>query len=88
MEMCIAIRTLMARGRQVSVQAGGGLVYDSVPEAEYQETLNKARAVFTAVAQAESRRPRRGRAARPGAAPRARRRARAAARLAARRRRR
>ena len=55
MEMCIAIRTLMARGRRVSVQAGGGLVYDSVPEAEYQETLNKARAVFTAVAQAESR---------------------------------
>jgi anthranilate synthase component 1 len=54
MEMCIAIRTLMARGRQVSVQAGGGLVYDSVPELEYQETLNKARAVFTAVAQAES----------------------------------
>jgi anthranilate synthase component 1 len=55
MEMCIAIRTLMARGRRVSVQAGGGLVYDSVPEAEYQETLNKARAVFTAVAQAEGR---------------------------------
>jgi anthranilate synthase component I len=55
MEMCIAIRTLMARGRKVSVQAGGGLVYDSVPELEYEETLNKARAVFTAVAQAESR---------------------------------
>jgi anthranilate synthase component I len=55
MEMCIAIRTLMANGRRVSVQAGGGLVYDSVPEAEYQETLNKSRAVFTAVAQAESR---------------------------------
>jgi anthranilate synthase component 1 len=55
MEMCIAIRTLMANGRRVSVQAGGGLVYDSVPEAEYQETLNKARAVFTAVAQAEGR---------------------------------
>jgi len=54
MEMCIAIRTLMARGKKVSVQAGGGLVYDSVPEAEYQETVNKARAVFTAVAQAES----------------------------------
>ncbi len=54
MEMCIAIRTLMARGRKVSVQAGGGLVYDSVPEAEYQETVSKARAVFTAVAQAES----------------------------------
>jgi len=45
----------MANGRRVSVQAGGGLVYDSVPEAEYQETVNKARAVFTAVAQAEAR---------------------------------
>ena len=55
MELCIAIRTLMARGRRVSVQAGGGLVYDSVPELEYQETLNKARAVFAAVAQAEGR---------------------------------
>jgi anthranilate synthase component I len=54
MEMCIAIRTLMARGRRVSVQAGGGLVYDSVPEDEYQETVNKARAVFTAVAQAQT----------------------------------
>jgi anthranilate synthase component 1 len=55
MEMCIAIRTLMANGGRVSVQAGGGLVYDSVPEAEYEETLNKARAVFTAVAQAQGR---------------------------------
>ncbi len=55
MEMCIAIRTLMASGRRVSVQAGGGVVYDSVPEAEYEETLSKARAVFTAVAQAERR---------------------------------
>ncbi len=83
MEMCIAIRTLMASGRRVSVQAGGGLVHDSVPEAEYQETVNKARAVFTAVAQAEARvldavarapaqRAGRGGAARPKAAPRAR----------------
>jgi len=55
MELCIAIRTLMASGRRVSVQSGAGLVYDSVPEAEYQETVNKARAVFTAVAQAEAR---------------------------------
>jgi anthranilate synthase component 1 len=55
MEMCIAIRTLTANGRRVSVQAGAGIVYDSVPAAEYQETVNKARAVFTAVAQAEGR---------------------------------
>jgi anthranilate synthase component 1 len=55
MEMCIAIRTLMANGKRVSVQAGAGIVYDSVPAAEYQETVNKARAVFTAVAQAQGR---------------------------------
>jgi len=55
MEMCIAIRTLMANGRRVSVQAGGGIVYDSIPAAEYQESVNKARAVFTAVAQAQGR---------------------------------
>jgi len=54
MEMCIAIRTLLQKGRRVSVQAGAGLVYDSVPAAEYQETVNKARALFNAVAQAES----------------------------------
>jgi anthranilate synthase component 1 len=55
MEMCIAIRTLLQSGRRVSAQAGAGLVYDSKPAAEYQETVNKARALFTAVAQAESR---------------------------------
>jgi anthranilate synthase component 1 len=55
MEMCIAIRTLMANAGKVSVQAGAGIVYDSVPSAEYQETVNKARAVFTAVAQAQGR---------------------------------
>jgi anthranilate synthase component 1 len=55
MEMAIAIRTLMANGKRVSVQAGAGIVYDSVPASEYQETVNKARAVFTAVAQAQGR---------------------------------
>jgi anthranilate synthase component 1 len=55
MEMCIAIRTLMARPGRVSAQAGAGIVYDSVPASEYQETVNKARALFTAVAQAEER---------------------------------
>jgi anthranilate synthase component 1 len=55
MEMCIAIRTLFQSGRRISVQAGAGLVYDSRPAAEYLETVNKARALFTAVAQAESK---------------------------------
>jgi anthranilate synthase component I len=54
MEMCIAIRTLAQSGRRVTVQAGAGLVYDSKPAAEYLETVNKARACFTAVAQAAS----------------------------------
>jgi anthranilate synthase component I len=55
MAMCIAIRTLLANGARVSVQAGAGIVHDSKPAAEYQETVNKARALFTAVAQAEAR---------------------------------
>ena len=55
MEMCIAIRTLVQSGRRVSVQAGAGIVHDSRPAAEYQETVSKARALFAAVAQAESR---------------------------------
>jgi len=55
MEMAIAIRTLLAQAGRISVQSGAGIVYDSDPAAEYQETVNKARAVFTAVAQAERR---------------------------------
>jgi anthranilate synthase component 1 len=76
MEMCIAIRTLMASGARVSAQAGAGIVYDSKPAAEYHETVNKARALFTAVAQAEGRAldapakavPTRGARRRPGGA--------------------
>jgi anthranilate synthase component 1 len=54
MEMAIAIRTLLQNGRRVSVQAGAGVVFDSRPVAEYEETVNKAKAIFAAVAQAES----------------------------------
>ncbi|MDM7924425.1 MAG: anthranilate synthase component I [bacterium] len=52
MDMCIAIRTLVLRGMEGSLQAGAGIVADSDPEREYQETLNKARALFHAVAAA------------------------------------
>ncbi len=45
----IAIRTILIKNGQAYVQAGAGLVYDSVPAKEYQETLNKARALLTAV---------------------------------------
>ncbi len=55
MEMCIAIRTLLQHRRRVTAQAGAGIVYDSVPRAEHQETVNKARALFSAVAQAQAR---------------------------------
>ena len=55
MEMAIAIRTLFQSGNRLSVQAGAGVVYDSVPEAEYLETLAKARAVFAAVEEAQRR---------------------------------
>ncbi|MBB02781.1 MAG: anthranilate synthase component I [Planctomyces sp.] len=53
MDTCIALRTLVKQGRKVYVQAGAGLVADSDPETEYQETLNKARGLLTAVAIAE-----------------------------------
>ena len=45
----IAIRTMVARNNTVTVQAGAGLVADSQPEAEYEETLNKARGLLEAI---------------------------------------
>jgi anthranilate synthase component 1 len=53
MDTCITIRTLVMQGKQVSVQAGAGIVADSDPQSEYQETLNKARALILAVEKAE-----------------------------------
>ena len=50
MDLAIAIRALVTSGDSIYVQAGAGLVHDSVPEQEYEETLNKARAVLRAVA--------------------------------------
>ena len=49
LDSCIALRTLVAKGGQAYIQAGGGVVADSVPEREYQETINKARAVMAAL---------------------------------------
>ncbi|MBM7582005.1 anthranilate synthase component 1 [Caldicoprobacter guelmensis] len=45
MDMCIAIRTIVFKGQKAYIQAGAGIVYDSIPELEYQETLNKAMAL-------------------------------------------
>ncbi|MBI5566708.1 MAG: anthranilate synthase component I [Chloroflexi bacterium] len=53
MDTCIAIRTLLMHGDCVSIQAGAGIVADSDPASEYQETLNKAKALAVAIEQAE-----------------------------------
>ena len=53
LDSCISIRTIVMRDRLASVQAGAGIVADSVPEKEYEETLNKARALVNAVEMAE-----------------------------------
>lgn len=52
-DTCIAIRTVLFRHGKAYVQAGGGIVADSVPEKEYQESENKARAVIQAMEQAD-----------------------------------
>ncbi len=54
MDTCIAIRTMVMQGDHVYVQAGAGIVADSDPAAEYQETVNKASALLVAVARAEA----------------------------------
>jgi len=48
-DFCITIRTLCVTDDEVSVQAGAGIVYDSIPEREYEETLHKARALMKVV---------------------------------------
>ncbi|HNP41546.1 MAG TPA: anthranilate synthase component I family protein, partial [Nitrospira sp.] len=53
MDMCINIRTVVIKGRQAYIQAGAGIVADSVPEHEYEETCNKARAMMKAIELAE-----------------------------------
>lgn len=54
LDVAIAIRTLVCVGDKLYVQAGAGIVHDSDPEAEYEETLNKARGMLRAVALARS----------------------------------
>ena len=53
MDTCIAIRTMQMHGDVVSLQAGAGIVADSDPASEYQETLNKAKALAVAIENAE-----------------------------------
>ncbi|NLX55835.1 MAG: anthranilate synthase component I [Planctomycetaceae bacterium] len=55
MDTCIALRTIVIQGHQAYVQAGAGIVADSVPEHEYRETLNKARGLLKAIEITENR---------------------------------
>ncbi len=52
-DSCITIRTVIFEGGRAYLQAGAGIVYDSDPETEYQETINKAKALMNAIEQAE-----------------------------------
>ncbi len=54
MDTAIAIRTAVIKDGQLHIQAGAGIVADSIPELEWQETLNKGRAIYRAVAMAEA----------------------------------
>jgi anthranilate synthase component 1 len=53
MDMCIAIRTLIANKERLFYQAGAGIVADSNPENEYQETVNKTGALRRAIQEAD-----------------------------------
>jgi anthranilate synthase component 1 len=54
MDTCIALRTIVLQGKTAYIQAGGGVVYDSDPAAEYEETVNKARGMLKAIEIAEN----------------------------------
>lgn len=54
MDTAIAIRTAVIKNNTLYIQAGAGIVADSVPEREWEETMNKGRAIFRAVSMAES----------------------------------
>ena len=56
LDTCIVIRTLVREGNTITVQAGAGIVYDSVPEKEYEETRSKARALLRALEKSLERR--------------------------------
>jgi anthranilate synthase component 1 len=54
MDTAIAIRTAVIKDKTLHIQAGAGIVADSIPELEWKETMNKGRAIFRAVAMAEA----------------------------------
>ena len=52
MDSCITLRTGVIKDGMLYVQAGGGIVHDSTPEYEFEETVNKAKALFRAAEEA------------------------------------
>ncbi|MEQ1484945.1 anthranilate synthase component I [Methyloglobulus sp.] len=54
LDTAIAIRTAVIKDNRLHIQAGAGIVYDSIPQSEWDETMNKGRAVFRAVSMAEA----------------------------------
>ncbi len=54
LDTAIAIRTAVIKDQTLHIQAGAGIVYDSIPRSEWEETMNKGRAVFRAVSMAEA----------------------------------
>jgi anthranilate synthase component 1 len=54
LDTAIAIRTAVIKDKILHIQAGAGIVYDSIPRNEWDETMNKGRAIFRAVAKAEA----------------------------------
>jgi anthranilate synthase component 1 len=54
MDTAIAIRTAVIKDGELHIQAGAGVVHDSIPKLEWKETMNKGRAVFKAVEMAEA----------------------------------
>ncbi len=57
LDSCITIRTILIQGRKAYVQAGAGIVADSKPQAEYLETVSKAKALFQAIASVSGSKP-------------------------------
>jgi anthranilate synthase component 1 len=54
LDTAIAIRTAVIKDKRLHIQAGAGIVYDSIPRSEWDETMNKGRAIFRAVSMAEA----------------------------------
>jgi anthranilate synthase component 1 len=52
MDTCITLRTALVKGGKIYAQAGGGIVADSDPQAEYEESQNKAKAIMRAAEEA------------------------------------